>query len=237
MARILYDLYGRDEQLRFSPYCWRVRMALAHKGLDVELKPWRFQQKDAIAFANTDKVPVLCDGDQVVADSFAIMGYLDDAYPDTPSVLGNGASYQRALLFSHYVDRLVSPALLRIVALDLLAAIHPDDRNYFRATREARFGCTLEEFHSPEQGQSLLHKALAPVRAVLHTSPFLDGETPGGADYLLFGSIMWANVVSLQAPVIEEAMIDDWFRRLCAFYDGMGNHALTVRDLVDKQGA
>ncbi|XGA80633.1 glutathione S-transferase N-terminal domain-containing protein [Halomonas sp. CH40] len=237
MARILYDLYGRDEQLRFSPYCWRVRMALAHKGLDVEVKPWRFQQKDAIAFANTDKVPVLCDGDQVVADSFAIMRYLDDAYPDTPAVLGSGVSYQRALLFCHFVDRQVAPALFRIVALDLLAAIHPDDRDYFRATREARFGCTLEEFHSPEQGQALLYKALAPVREVLRTSPFLDGETPSGADYLLFGSVMWANIVSRQAPVIEEPVVGDWFKRLCAAHNGLGDQALTVRDLGDEQSA
>lgn len=231
MARLLYDLYGYDEQLRFSPYCWRVRMALAHKGLDVELKLWRFQQKDAIAFANTDKVPVLCDGDQVVADSVAIMKYLDDAYPETPAVLGNGISYQRALLFSHYVDRQVSAALFRIVILDLLAAIHPDDRDYFRTTREARFGCSLEEFHSPEQGQALLHKALSPVREILRNSPFLDGETPAGADYLLFGSIMWAHIVSPQAPVIDDPLVNDWFNRLCAAYDGMGNQALTVRDL------
>ena len=233
MSRILYDLYGRDETLRFSPYCCRVRMTLAHKGLDVELKPWRFQEKEAIAFANTDKVPVLCDGENVVADSFAIMHYLDKAYPETPTVLGSGTSYQRALFFSHFVDRQVSPALFKMVALDLLAAIHPDDRDYFRTTREARFGCTLEEFHSPEQGQALLHKTLAPVREVLRNSPFLDGETPAGVDYLLFGSVMWAHVVSRQPQVIEEPYVAEWFERMCALYDGLANQAVTVRHLQE----
>jgi len=234
MSRILFDLYGHDETLRFSPYCWRVRMALAHKGLDVELKPWRFQEKQAIAFANTDKVPVLCDGENIVADSFAIMHYLDKAYPETPAVLGRGVSYQRALFFSHFVDRQVSPALFRVVALDLLAAIHPDDRDYFRTTREARFGCTLEEFHSPEQGQAALYKALAPVREVLRSSPFLDGETPAGADYLLFGSLMWAHVVSRHAPVVDEPFVAEWFERLCAAHDGLANQAVTVRDLQES---
>ena len=28
----LYDLVGRDERM-FSPYCWRIRMALEHKQL------------------------------------------------------------------------------------------------------------------------------------------------------------------------------------------------------------
>ena len=32
----LYELAGADENRRFSPYCWRARMALAHKGLEVE---------------------------------------------------------------------------------------------------------------------------------------------------------------------------------------------------------
>ena len=40
----MYDLAGADEKRRFSPYCWRIRMALAHKGLDVECMPWRFTE-------------------------------------------------------------------------------------------------------------------------------------------------------------------------------------------------
>ena len=36
----LYELAGADENRRFRPYCWRVRMALAHKGLEVESLPW-----------------------------------------------------------------------------------------------------------------------------------------------------------------------------------------------------
>ena len=36
MGRKLYDLVGEDPACRFSPFCWRSRLALAHKGLDVE---------------------------------------------------------------------------------------------------------------------------------------------------------------------------------------------------------
>ena len=31
--RILYDLAGADSTVRFSPYCWRIRMALLHDGV------------------------------------------------------------------------------------------------------------------------------------------------------------------------------------------------------------
>ncbi len=230
MAIKLYDLCGRDERLRFSPYCWRVRMALAHKGLEFSTVAWRFRDKQALAFADYDKVPVLCDGDNVVTDSFEIMRYLDKAYPDAP-VLGEGISYHRALLFKCFVERSVNPALFRIIGMDLFAAVDPDDRDYFRETREARFGCTLEEFHQPEQGKQQLQQALAPVRDLLKESAFLDGDTPSGCDYLLFGSMMWAHVVSSQAVVAPGDPIDDWFKRMLSAHDGVAGTALTVREI------
>jgi hypothetical protein len=55
----LFELVGTDEARPFSPFCWRTRMALAHKGLDAESIPWRFTEKDAIAPHKSEKVPVL----------------------------------------------------------------------------------------------------------------------------------------------------------------------------------
>lgn len=230
MTRTLYDLCGRDERLRFSPYCWRVRMALAHKGLEFDTIAWRFEDKEALAFADYDKVPVLCDNEQVITDSFEIMRYLDKAYPESP-VLGEGVDYQRALFFKYFVERSVTPGLFRIVALDLLAAIHPDDRDYFRKTREARFGMPLEEVHNPEQGRQQLTQVLAPVRDQLRSSPFIDGEAPSGADYLLFGSMMWAHTVSLEALAEPNDPVDEWFNHMLNAHGGVAGKALTIRDL------
>ena len=39
MAITLYDLAGAEADRRFSPFCWRTKMALAHKGLEVETIP------------------------------------------------------------------------------------------------------------------------------------------------------------------------------------------------------
>jgi Glutathione S-transferase, N-terminal domain len=36
MSLRLYDLAGAQPERRFSPYCWRIRLALAHKSLPVE---------------------------------------------------------------------------------------------------------------------------------------------------------------------------------------------------------
>ena len=61
MAITLYDLAGADENRRFSPYCWRARMALAHKGLTFTTVPWRYADKAVIAAFGSDRVPVIVD--------------------------------------------------------------------------------------------------------------------------------------------------------------------------------
>src|SRR5271157_2025590 len=95
----LYDLAGAEEDRRFSPYCWRIRMALAHKGLEVETIPWRFTEKQAIARSDQGRVPVLVDGERWVSDSWTIANYLEDTHPDRPSLFGGPAG--RALSHFH----------------------------------------------------------------------------------------------------------------------------------------
>src|SRR5690348_17390883 len=86
MAIQLYDLAGAEDDRRFSPYCWRVKMALKHKGLEFETIPWRFTEKDVIAPHGSKTVPVIQDGSQAVADSWAIAVYLDQVYPQRPGL-------------------------------------------------------------------------------------------------------------------------------------------------------
>ncbi|CAM3425090.1 glutathione S-transferase N-terminal domain-containing protein [Halomonas lysinitropha] len=230
MTRVLYDLCGIDEGLRFSPYCWRVRYALAHKGLEVETQPWHFSDKQALAFANHDKVPVLVDGDQVVTDSYEILRYLDHTYPEAP-LLGEGFAEARGHFFMHYAERALAPAMMRTIIMDLLNAIHPDDRAYFRETREKRFGRALEEFHSPAKGLAQLDAALAPLRGQLKDAEFLDGETPAGADYLVFGSFMWARCVSSADLVSNADPVYAWIERMLDQHGGLGRKALRITDI------
>ncbi|HEY5899308.1 MAG TPA: glutathione S-transferase N-terminal domain-containing protein, partial [Burkholderiales bacterium] len=69
MAIKLYDLAGAEEDRRFSPYCWRAKMALKHKGFDFETIPWRYHEKDVIKPFKSTTVPVLVDGNQAIPDS------------------------------------------------------------------------------------------------------------------------------------------------------------------------
>src|ERR1700751_2070251 len=101
MALTLYDLAGADPTRRFSPYCWRIRMALAHKELSVETIPWRFTEKDAITDSGQSRVPVLVDGERWLADSWLIANYLEDNYPDRPSLFGGEAGRGLSFFYSN----------------------------------------------------------------------------------------------------------------------------------------
>jgi glutathione S-transferase len=63
-------------------------MALTHKGLAFETIPWRFTEKSKVAFAAPERVPVIVDGERPIADSSKIAVYLEDNYPDRPSLFG-----------------------------------------------------------------------------------------------------------------------------------------------------
>ncbi len=56
----LYELGGIDD-VRYSQFSWRTRMALAHKGLEFDTVAVRVSDKAAIAFSDQDKVPILKD--------------------------------------------------------------------------------------------------------------------------------------------------------------------------------
>ena len=145
MTLRLYDLAGAEPDRRFSPYCWRTRLALAHKRLPVETIPWRFTEKAEIAPSGQIFVPVLVDGDRWIANSWTIANYLEDKYPDFPSLFGGAAGRQLDPHYSSFADGLVS-AIFPFVALDILHHVADKDRDYFRESREKRVGMTLEAF-------------------------------------------------------------------------------------------
>jgi glutathione S-transferase len=223
----LYDLAGAEEDLRFSPNCWRIKMALEHKRLTAETIPWRFVEKDVIAFSGQRAVPVLVDGDQTVSDSWEIARYLERAYSDRPSLFGGPAGEGLALFAKFWCEQTLNRTILRIILPDLFMCLHEKDRSYFRESREARFGTTLEKYALlPEAGVSSLRDALSPLRATLQRQPYLAGAEPNFADYIVFGSFQWARAVSPVALVEARDPVFEWRERLL---DAFGGFARSTR--------
>src|SRR6195256_5811649 len=145
MAIKLFELVGTDEARPFSPYCWRTRMALAHKGLSAQSIPWRFTEKDAIAAHNSEKVPVLIDDETAVVDSWAIANYLEDSYPDRPSLFGGAGGRAMGRMLNWWGDVIVIAAVSPLFFANFPDILKPVAAVFSRKTREPRFGKPLEE--------------------------------------------------------------------------------------------
>ena len=222
----MYDLAGADPAVRFSPYCWRIRMALAHKGLEVETIPWRFRDKEAIAFSGQGLVPVLRDGETVVHDSWAIADYLDKRYADRPALTDGAQGRALASFTRHFSQMVFAPIALKAVLLDIYEAIDAGDRDYFRKSREARVGKTLEAFVIGEdEARALMKPALAPMRALLQEQAFVNGDAPAFADYCLFGGFAWVRGVSRKQLLDADDPVYAWRERMLDLFDGLARKA------------
>ena len=222
MAITLYDLAGAEEGRRFSPYCWRTRMALAHKGLAFETVPWHFTEKDRIAFSGQGRVPVIRDGERIVSDSGAIADDLETRYPDRPSLFGGASGRALTQFVANWTETVLHAAIVRFVVLDIWRHVAPEDREYFRRSREERFGTTLEECVRDRAAQLPAFRAsLAPLRRTVERQNFLGGESANYADYIVFGAFQWARAISDFELLAEDDPIARWRGRLLDAFGGL----------------
>ncbi len=225
----LYELAGADDARRFSPAVWRVRMALRHKGLAFEGRPWRFMEKEAIAPSGGGTVPVIVDGDRWVRESLAIAEYLEHSYPDRASLFGSdeGRALGRFMVAS--VDRTLAFPVSRLILTDIFACLAETDRPYFRQTREKRFGTVLERVCTdPKAELDNIRSLLEPVRRLAAAQDYMGGPRPGFADYALYGTFMWARMTSRKLTLAEDDSLRDWLARVDALFDAEGPRALAA---------
>lgn len=222
----LFDLAGADHDVRFSPNCWRTRLALAHKGLPVETIAWRFTDKEVIARSGQGHVPVLVDGDKWLYESWDIAEYLEDSYPGRPSLFGGPHGWGTARFVNQWASDVLHPAVARVVVPEIPAALHEKDRDYFRTTREAAFGRSFEVI-AAERDEALteLSRILAPLRSTLALQPFVAGSAPAYADHAVFGAFQWARVISPIALTAPDDPVSAWRERMLDAYDGLARAA------------
>ena len=226
MTLKLFELVGADAARPFSPFCWRIRMALAHKGLSAETIPWCFTEKDAIAPHKSEKVPVLLDGEDAIVDSWTIANYLEDRYPDRPSLFGGAGGRAMARMINWWGDIAVVGGVFPLIVADIPPHLKQVDAAYFRKTRETRFGKSLEEVAAGrDNAVEGFRRALDPMRLTLKTQSFLGGDTPNYADYIVFGPFQWARVVSPFKLLAEGDPVHAWREKLLDAFDGMARQS------------
>jgi glutathione S-transferase len=222
----MYDLAAAEENRRFSPYCWRTKMALAHKGLAFETIPWRFTEKEAIGAHGSERVPVIIDDGRAVNDSWAIANYLEETYPERASLFSGKAARAAARFINNWTDNVINAAIAPIVVLDIFKHVAQRDRDYFRASREQRYGIKLENVCGNREARlTELRRLLEPMRLTLASQPYLGGETPLYPDYIVFGTLQWPRAISQTRLLEPSDPIEAWWQRLLDSFGGLGRSA------------
>jgi glutathione S-transferase len=222
----LYDLVFEEDR-RPSPFCWRAKFALKHKGLAWRDEPVGLTEKQKIAFAQSQTVPVIHDDTKVVKDSWAIARHLDEAHPDKPLFKS-----EMALSYAHFtagwVDTAVHPALFPLFVNDLYERVRAVDKPYFQESRGKRLG-TIDfaafQKNAREKGLATFRSVLEPARRVLREQAFLAGDHPAYPDYALAGAFLWARIASPLTLLEADDPVHAWRERMLDLYDGMGRKA------------
>jgi len=222
----LYELVLEDGRSA-SPYVWRIRYALAHKGIPFESRPVGFTEIPQQYGGRFKTVPILAHGATVLNESWQIAEYLDRNFPQRP--LFSSAAENATVRLT---DALLAGDLLRrmffIYVLDIHNAARPVDRPYFRASREQWLqGRTLEDF-TAERATHLpkMRAALAPLRAHLAQHEFMGGALPNYADYIVLGYFHWmASAATLPPLARDDQVLRAYLERGFDLYGGLGRDA------------
>ena len=214
MAFVIYELCGSDERNLFSPHCWKARMSLAHKGLDFEVVPTPFTAIGEVEDRSSRTLPIVRDRARVISDSFEIALYLEREYPDRESLFAGAGGVSLARFVQHWTQSNLHSIVGQACLLEIHDGLAPRDQQYFRESRESRFGASLEEVaEAGAEAWKRIHEVLAPLESMLGNQPYIGGEAPLFADYIVFGCFQWMRMVSTTYALDPKTAVHDWFSR------------------------
>lgn len=214
----LYDLVFSEDR-RPSPYCWRAKLAMKHKGLTWRDEPVGFTEKAKIAFAESTTVPVIHDGTKVVKDSWAIACHLEDNYAGKP-LFPNDPGRNYARFVNGWADTAVNPTIFPMVVADMAEVCRPQDRDYVIESRSKRIGTTdFAGFQKKarETGLATFRAALEPARRIFREQKFLSGDAAAYPDYILLGTLLWPRTISPKFELLaDDDPVHAWRERMLA---------------------
>lgn len=201
-------------QLPASLYSFKLRLALALKGVTIEMRDppeGSYQSPSYKAINPAGTIPALVDGDLMIAETDAIIEYLEDLGLGRPIFPQRSADKARMRMISRWNDLQLEPAVRRLFGL---VAGHSRKR--------------------PEvsDADGLIRSKLLVVEAGLDPSgPFATGVSPGMADCGLAASLVW--LAPLSGPLQLTASPGPRLERLAA---AMAMHPLLANE-VESYGA
>lgn len=107
-----------------SPFVRKVMVAAAEKGIMLEhraINPRASDDPDYVLASPFRKIPALKDGDYTLADSTAIVNYLEAKFPQVPMIPHEARARGKAIWFEEVADTLLFPGVTRVFMNRVLA--------------------------------------------------------------------------------------------------------------------
>jgi glutathione S-transferase len=224
MTLIMYERIGHENR-RPSPFSWRIEYAFAHKGVPVEFRTVRFADVETIrTLSGQDKVPIVVDEDRVIHDSWNIAMYLEARFPNHPSLFGGDTGRALTRHLNFWSDITLGAAIRRLIAADFIYCLAPEDRAYYRGSREAQFGCTLEAYCADrDRWLGEFAATIAPLEQTLTEQAYLAGAEPAYADYVVFSAFQYARLGGPHEIVPAGSAVRRWRDALIERFDHLGD--------------
>jgi maleylacetoacetate isomerase/maleylpyruvate isomerase len=178
-----------------SSASYRVRIALALKGLDYDYKPVHLAKNEQFtesyaAVSAARLVPLLHDGDHVLTQSMAIIEYLEETHPQPPLLPADPAGRAR----------------VRALALDIACEIHP--LNNLRVLRYLVRDLKLSDDDKDRWYRHWVETGLETVERQMVAAPgtYCHGDTPSLADCMLVPQIFNAKRFNCRLEHVPQVM-------------------------------
>ena len=178
-----------------SSASYRVRIALALKGLDYDYKPVHLAKNEQFtesyaAVSAARLVPLLHDGEHVLTQSMAIIEYLEETHPQPPLLPADPAGRAR----------------VRALALDIACEIHP--LNNLRVLRYLVRDLKLSDDDKDRWYRHWVETGLETVERQMVAAPgtYCHGDTPSLADCMLVPQIFNAKRFNCRLEHVPQVM-------------------------------
>jgi glutathione S-transferase len=208
-----------------SPFVWRTKYALKHKGFDIDPVPNGFTGIKELTGGRSERLPVIVDDGEWVIDSWKIAEYLDARYPDRPMLFVGDSMKVLTKFIDQWLWRTAIRVWIRCYILDYHDLSMPRDHAYVRDSRERILGGRLEDLQAGrEERLPLVPPTLEPLRVLLKETPWLGGNQPNYADYCILAVFLWAASVAKVPPLHDDDPMRDYIDRGFDLYGGLGRH-------------
>jgi len=217
-----YDL-ALSTGATISPFVWATKYALKHKGFDLDVVPGGFTRIPERTGGKTERLPAIVDDGKWVLDSWQIAEYLDQTYPDRPTLIGDKSVYVLTKFLESWLWSTVLREWMPNIVKDYRDMSMDVDQDYVTKTRTAP-GTTLEATQAGrEERLPLIPPKLELLRTALRETPWLGGDTPNYADYRALAVFLFMAAVATTPVLTEDDPLRDWIDRGFDLY-GLGRH-------------